>query len=359
MIRDALNTYAATLSKVWQHDRSQTVGASEIGQCIRKTFWVKNEGDPLYGVSRDADYIDGWGARMRGTIYENEFWAPAMKSVFGEKLLFAGAEQKTLVNRFLSATPDGLLTNMPSNALTHLGIDDINGDCILIEAKTADPRTNLSAPKPENVFQTQVQMGLIRDLTPYKPNYSLLSYTDASFWNEVLEFPIEFDPEIYRAAETRAATIMTATSAADLKPEGWIAGGKECEYCPFTKACGVARTSVPEKSDAPVDQQFVAEIADMARELKNLEMENENEVKKIRTLQDAIRDRLREKGQRRIVGDGVSVLWSPVKGRQSWDQKGIREAAASAGVDLAQYERTGEATDRLVIQLTEQSRSAA
>jgi hypothetical protein len=52
----------------------------------------------------------------------------------------------------------------------------------------------------------------------------------------------------------------------------------------------------------------------------------------------------------------VSVLWSAVKGRPSYDVPAIREAAAAAGIDLTKFERTGEPSDRLVIQVTGQSR---
>jgi hypothetical protein len=60
---------------------------------------------------------------------------------------------------------------------------------------------------------------------------------------------------------------------------------------------------------------------------------------------------MRAKGINRIAGNGVSVTWSSVKGRQSFDHKGIREAAAAAGVDLAQYETVGQPTDRLLIRI--------
>ena len=59
---------------------------------------------------------------------------------------------------------------------------------------------------------------------------------------------------------------------------------------------------------------------------------------------------MRAKGFRKVIGNGMSVTWSPVKGRASFNMPAIREAAANAGIDLAQYETTGEATDRLVIQ---------
>lgn len=359
MIKDALNQYAIDTNRAFSSDRSQTVGASEVGQCARKVFWVKNEGDPVYGAPRDPEYVDSWGARARGSIYENHFWEPALRARFGENLLFAGADQKTFVSGFLSATPDGLICNLADDALAHLGVPSLGGDCIMVECKTADPRTNLSHPKPENVFQTQVQIGIVQESTSYNPTYSLLTYTDASFWNEVLEFPIKYDPKIYEAAQARASMIMTATHAADLKPEGWIAGGRECEYCPFTKACGIERRTVPEKEIAKVDPQFIAEIADLARAAKEYEAAECESAALLRETQDEIRNRLRAKGLRRVVGQGVAVSWSSVKGRQSYDHKAIREAAKQAGIDIEEFSTVGEATDRLTIQVTEQSRSAA
>ena len=87
IIKNALDAYAASLDKTWSHDRSSTVGASEIGQCSRKVFWLKNENDSARRAERDPEYLDTWGARMRGTMMENHFWEPAMRERFGERLL--------------------------------------------------------------------------------------------------------------------------------------------------------------------------------------------------------------------------------------------------------------------------------
>lgn len=341
LVAKALNEYAAVKNKVWATDRSQTVGASEVGQCARKVFWLKNEGDAAHAAPRDPDYVDGWGARMRGTVYEDSFWEPALRLRYGPRLKFAGREQRTFVQGFLSATPDGLLTNMEPDQVA-----PGSGEHITVECKTADPRTNLSEAKAENVYQTHVQMGLIRETTDYRPTHSILSYTDASFWNEVREFVIEFDPKVFAAAQARATKIMTATDAGELRPEGWIAGGRECEYCPFTRACGIQRRSVPEKQVA-ADPQFVAEMADLARAAKEQEAARDAAETRLRELQQDIRDRLRAKQVRKLPG---LLTWSSVKGRPSYDNKGIREAAIAAGVDVARFETVGEPTDRLVIQ---------
>lgn len=350
LISSALNQYAASTARQWATDRSQTIGASEIGQCARKVFWLKNEGDPKYGAERDPEYKDSWGATARGSVFENHFWEPALRSAYGERLLFAGAEQKTFVQGFLSATPDGLLIGLTPGQLT-----DGSGTEACVECKTADPRTNLAGPKTENVYQTHIQMGLIRDLTPYKPTHSVLSYTNASFWDEVTEFIIPFDPKVYEVGKARAAMIMTATSAADLKPEGWIAGGHDCNYCPFTRACGIQRRSLP-FAEQPADPQFVAEITDLAVSIKRLEAQRDGADEQVRSLQDELRTRLREKNVRKIPG---VISWSAVKGRKSYNNKAIQQAATDAGIDIEQFTTVGEPTDRLVITLKDAADVAA
>lgn len=347
MIREIVHSHAVNLNRLWAHDRSQSIGASDIGQCARKTYWIKNEGDPKHNAPRDNGYRDGWGARMRGSIIESAFWEPAMRARFGDNLKFAGTEQQTFISSFLSATPDGLVINQPRDALIDLGVPDIGGDCFMTECKSADPRSNLHEAKAENVFQTQVQLGLVRELTQWKPNFSVLSYIDASFWDEIKEFAIPFDPKVFEVAKQRARLIMTANSFKELKPEGWIAGGHECEYCPFTRACGIARKSVPEQ-DVVADLQFVAEITDLAKAIRQFKAASEANNMRQRDLENDLRERLRSKGVRKIPN---VVTWSSVKGRASYDYTAIREAAIKAGVDVEQFARQGDPTDRLVITL--------
>src|SRR5262249_14401418 len=165
------------------------------------------------------------------------------------------------------------------------------------------------------------------------------------FWNEVREFAVEFDEQVFANAKARARRILTALSAEELAPEGWIAAGRECKFCPFTGACGRKRTDVPARTAVAPDPQFVAEIADLAREAKRHEADGDAALERLRRVQHEIRERLRSRGLSRIVGDGVAVTWSPVKGRQSFDNKAIRETAAAAGIDLTQFETVGDPTD--------------
>lgn len=346
MIKEAFNNYAVSLTKTWNYDRTKTVGASEIGQCARKIYAIKNLGTRK-GVVADADWTDNWGARVRGTIMEQQFWYPALKARFGQDLLMSGPDQYTLQSGYLSATPDGIIVNQPRDALKHLGVEDIGeSSCYMAEAKTIDPRTSLLEAKSENMIQTQVQMGLIRELTQWKPEYDVLTYTDASFWSEVVEFPIRFDAKLYQNTKQRAAIIMNASSFSELKPEGWIAGGKECDYCPFAGACGVERRSGPIGPAKKIDPQFVAEIREFALEANCVEIGIDKLQFRLKDLQHYIKTRLREKGIRKIEG---IVNWYEVSGHTYHSQAAMRERLIELGVNVDEFTRKGEPSDRLVI----------
>jgi hypothetical protein len=337
VIAEALHAYAAATARQFE-GRESTVGASEIGQCARKIFYIKNADDHVYGAVPDADYDETFGAALRGQLIETYYWLPALRARFGDKLLYAGDDQRSLVYEFLSATPDGLLID----------------PCVVLECKSIDPRVRLDEPKPGHAYQAIVQVGLFRELTPHRPDSAIISYINASFLDDVVEFVVPFDPDVFEEAKRRAARIATALSADELKPEGWIAGGRECEHCAFNVACGRIRHAVPTRAvSEPPNPQFVAEIADLAREAKQRRGAVEASTAALRTAEHAIKERLRANNVRHVKHDGVTVTWSPIRGRPSYDMKRIREAAAKAGVDLAEYETYGEPVDRLVIRIAD------
>ena len=345
MISEALNAYVATKSKEWSQDRSQTVGASEVGSCARKVWFTKNADDPSVRADPDADYQDGWGARTRGNLLEDHLFVPAVRARYGDKALYTGDMQRTFVSGYLSATPDGLLIDQPSDALAHLGVDDIESDCIDLDCKSVDPRVRV-LPKEEHVFQIHVQVGLIREMTNHQPIYGVLAYLDASFPDQVKEFPIRFDPAVYATAKDRARSIMSARSASEIRPEGVIAGGKECEFCAYTAACGTARARMVPSGRAPVDHDTAAAAAEIAARVKQHEAEEKTAALAGNEAKQELRDFLSTHGTK-FIPDVCS--WSAVKGKKGWDNAGIREAAKAAGVDLGPYEREGNPSDRLTI----------
>ena len=337
IVKNAVNSYIAANEKTFKHDRTMTVGASEIGQCERKVWFGKAEQTELGATfARNDDYVDGWGARERGNLIEEHLLVPAIVARFGKQALLLGKKQQSFIDGCLSATPDCLITQSRSPQF-------------LIEFKSIDPRVRLEEPKPEHVYQVQVQMGIMHAQSKWRPVFAILAYVNASFMDEITEFRIDYDPDIYARAQVRALKIMTAGSHHELQPEGWIAGGKECEYCPFTDACGRARKEVPTEVIAPADPQFIAEISDLAREYKTCEGAITGFEEMRRKLQNEIKERLREKGQSKIIGDGISISWTQVKGREFFDNATIREVLTEHGIDMDTFKREGTPGDRLTV----------
>lgn len=327
-IRDLLHAYAATLNKTWAHDRSKTVGASEIGQCARKVFFDKR------GYPADADYVPSWGALLRGIVMEEAYWAPALRQELpkiGLQLLFAGKEQETLFDGYLSATTDGLI------------VDPATGECINIDCKTFDPRVSVSEGKPEHSFQTQVQAGLIRDKTKYKPTESILSYINASFWDDIREPRIQFSPRIYKAAQIRAEQIMTATDPLELPPEGKMAGGDECKYCAWASRCAEVTVAGVPKADSKLDEDAVHELWMLRNIERHWATEEEECGKAHAEATEAIKKFLRENNTRKYQGDGWSVSYYSISGREMLDI----QAVEAAGIDLSKFKKTGKQAEVL------------
>lgn len=331
-IRTIIHAYAATRTKTWGHDRSKTVGASEIGQCARKTWFSKHD------APRDPDYVDSWGAQLRGTIIENAFWVPALRKALPPDIIlrFAGDEQETLTDGYLSATTDGLLISTAPGAI---------GWCLNLDCKSIDPRADISKEKAAHHFQVQAQMGLIRDRTKHKPNESIISYINTSFWDDITEFVIPFSPRIYAQAHVRATQIITAREAIALPPEGKMAGGDECEYCAWASHCAnVTVAGVPRVTN-DLDEESEAELWDLRNIERHLATERkESEVAHSKAAED-IKSFLRDKNTRKHVGDGWSVSYFPVNGKATLDLAAVK----AAGIDLGPFYKTGEPGERLRI----------
>jgi hypothetical protein len=345
IFKNILSTYADSLRGP-AANRAYTIGASDIGQCSRRVFFTKHGGE------RDPGYVEHWGATLRGQTIEQAFWIPALRARFSTKLKFIGDHQRQFKRGFISATPDALLTEAPRDILTSLGVPDIGSDCLLLECKSVDPRVKLDAPKPEHRYQAIVQLGVVRETTEFQPRFGVLTYIDASFWDNITEFAIEFDPSVYTNAKARATKVLIANTASELPPEGWIAGGKECEHCPFTKACGIERHAVP-NGGGYADPQFVAEMRELAVVYKACLTDVGAAEARLRASQHEIKERLRSKQLRRVAGDDFSVTWTPVKGRQGYNVNAPSAAAAAAGVGVQEFETSGTPGDRLEVRVRE------
>jgi CRISPR/Cas system-associated exonuclease Cas4 (RecB family) len=337
--------------KVWKHDRSKSVGASEAFGCQRKAWFNK------HGTEKDPDYVQSWGATKRGDIIEEHFAEPAAAWYLREthptaRLIWGGKKQRTLhaPDAPLSATPDGLVINADDDALSTYGIESLGGSgCFSYEIKSIDPRVNLREEKAIHRGQTIVQMGIIRETTKYKPNYALIFYADASFLDDISIFIVQFDQRTYDAAKQRARAAFDVDDVSSILPEGKIDG--TCDYCPYQRACSRASEAATpndgEANEANTESPIMVAFEQLLIDERRLSYEKKKTEKAHKEASEKVKDMLREVGVKRVnCGDiKASITW--VKGRKSLDRKAMEED----GIDLSQYEKEGDGYD--ILRITE------
>lgn len=347
--------YIAANQKTWVHDRKLTLGASEAFDCNRKNFFEKRGHE--IGAVKDPD-TQNWGAMERGNIIENHYVVPALTRHLpaGVELLFAGQDtQQTLVKDRNSATPDGLFTGIPKGPVTikwrdgEIVLDDVQEGCIGLEIKSIDPRAVLSEERTKHRGQAQIALGIIREVTEWRPRYWIILYIDASFLDKVRPFVVEYDEDVWEAAKYRAAEVWAAKDPMDLLPEGKFDGG--CQYCRWTNACGEAimkafDTTGPGALDNPFLQE---QIETMVSEFAEARAAAEQIAEDFERKKQILKDFLLAQGLNKVATEKFNVTWYKQKGKKSIDTK----AMAAAGIDLTPFEKTGQPFDTL--RVTERS----
>jgi hypothetical protein len=359
--------HVAATQKVWAHDRKESVGASEAFGCIRHTWFKKRAHEltrnleingaigvvPRYPMDDDAE--DSWGASRRGDILEEHYVVPAIRDHLPgrAKLLFCGQNQKTMFQGHNSATPDGIIVGLDADALAVYGIPDIGADCIMLEIKSIDPRVSLHEEKAIHRGQTQVQMGIVRETTDFKPNFAVILYVDASFLDHIRVFVIPYDEEAWTAAKTRATRVFTVDDPAEMLPEGKV--DKTCEYCEFQTSCAYVTTGAipPENKSLAKDAALAADFEEPMANLRVLQQAAKDANKALEEAKLAIKDDLRRAGIRKIGPKDKrwTLSWYSQAGQKSLDRAQIMEAL---GVDdLESYCKEGDPFDVLRVSFSD------
>uniref|UniRef100_A0AB74UGN6 Uncharacterized protein n=1 Tax=Caulobacter phage BL57 TaxID=3348355 RepID=A0AB74UGN6_9VIRU len=360
--KQGFDKFVAAHQKVWKHDRSKTVGASEAFGCLRKVWFAKHDAE------KDPDYEQSWGALQRGDLIENHFVEPAVAWIAENltrdaQLIWGGANQKTLASKDapLTATPDGLMIYADDDALAEYGIASLGtkGDpdsphaCFNLEIKSIDPRVNLKEEKAIHRGQTIIQMGLTRENSFWKPNYAVIIYIDASFFDDIEIFVVPYDHKTFEVAKLRSRVVYDSATAGEVEAEGKYDGS--CTYCPFKVAC--ARTT---KAITPTTGEANSKTTPPAilEEFERLVAEERcaSAAKKAaevghKTASEALKSWFHKTGVRVAKStDGktkVSISW--IKGRKTLDQSAVREALAEHGLNIEDYMKEGEGHGRLSI----------
>jgi len=343
------DAYLASAEKEWRYDRNASLGASEAFGCHRKAFFRKWQYEP------DDDHEQDWGAAKRGDIIENHFAVPAIEAILpeGAELIMAGDHQDTLRQGRLSATLDGLIIGLESDALKALGVDDIESDCVVVEFKSFDPRASITGAKEIHEGQTQVQMGLFHEKTDYRPEYAVIIYFNASWLSDIRPFVVKRDPKIYEAAKERAAAVF----AKDPQPIDFMAEGKlsgACSLCEFTEECAYSTGEAAPKVKRNIEDAEVRERLALlaARQKKHAEAQKEEKREK-NLIDEEIKQLLREHKTKDHTDDSCSISLSWRAGKKSLDMTLLAADLEEAGLDIADYQKEGSGYERLTVKLKE------
>jgi len=303
--------------RVFNIDRSKYMNASEAGGCIRKQWYDKHE--PKLRAPEDLGYA--WrGQAGEHYMIESLLQANVPLAIHGEQHSIADDETR------IAATPDDVIT-----------YDD---EWIPLEIKTIDPRTNRrNLPRDAHVTQLKIAMALV-DQYHDNPGIKrgLLVYMDASNFNDIVQFEIEFDAGILERLAPRARKILNTKKVDNLDREGKANG--DCKYCPFTEACGVDVADTKTKSGRGNKGTSLDASAGVYIELKE-------SIAEMKATQDVVKEDLKRELKRRktneITVGGIEVKLTETAGRASLDKK----AAKKAGIDLSPFESVGAPGERL------------
>lgn len=355
---DLYDEHIANNQKSWKQDRRLTVGASECFSCIRKNWYVKR--GHLFGIEKDSDYEESWGAMERGNIIENHYIVPAMEEGLrrrGLDLIMAGDGQDTIIDDIHSATLDGLVISkdggfLPRDFLAYYGLEEfVDQDSLVLEMKSFDPRLTLDHEKPVHRGQTQMQMGLIRETTDYKPNFAALMYINASWLDDIRIFVIPYDDEQYRIGRARNEKVFAAETAGELQAEGKLDG--MCTYCAYKNSCNLAsvgrvpaaRKALTKKEVAAQDTQMLAKLDDLVQTRANHKAIQDDAEREVKALNEQIQQALIAQGQSRAVGDDWKVSYTTQKGRKTIDKNKM----IAAGLDPEDFMSEGAGFEKLTV----------
>lgn len=358
---DCFDEFVANHQKTWKYNRNEMVGASECFGCIRKT-WFGKHGDK-FGFTVDKDHEENWGAMRRGDIMENHLIVPAIRQGLhrrGMDLIMEGDDQETIRDGYNSATLDGLVVatdpalggKLPKDFLEYYGFEgDLDADSVVLEMKSFDPRIEIKQAKAIHYGQTQMQMGLVRDTTEYKPEYAIVIYVNASWYDDIRAYLVPFVESEYLIGRERNEKVFEVEDPALFAPEGKLDG--DCKYCKFKDACSLVSTGrVPDKRDAlkagEIDGQdpemlsrMDALVETQAR-LKAIEKQNKRDVEEAN---EAIRQELINAGTSRAVGEGWKVFYSSQAGAKRLSTALMVEA----GLDPDDYKEQGNGFEKLTV----------
>jgi CRISPR-associated exonuclease Cas4 len=294
-------------------DRTQYIGASEIGSCLRRVVFSKLHPEPFDQASM--------GRMIAGKAMENEV-VQLVRLALNGRLRNTGRVQLDLQHPTLPfrAHPDGRIIS---------GFDGLDGDGIL-EVKTASASTFKRFQNdglPQNYLdQVQAQMGL-SGLT-----WAMVVLVSRENLAEMTTFTIRFDPEHYARLEERAAramSVLTSGVQTQNNIQNELPGEPDrgfCHTCPYSENCAVFQAQREAGKRGEIPEVTRLQLECQLEELVSLEAITEPAQERITELRDQVKKALFNIGASKVLLEN-GIIQIVESSRTSFNSKALQREA--------------------------------
>jgi len=289
-------------------DRTQYVGASEVGSCLRKVVLSKLFPEPFDEASM--------GRMLAGKAMENEV-VQIVRIALDGRLRNTGRVQLDLRHPTLPfhAHPDGRIIG---------GFEGMEGDGVL-EVKTASASTFKRYQNdglPQNyIDQVQAQMGLGGML------WALVVLVSRENLSEMATFTMKFNPDHFTRLESRAALAAAALRENNIQEE--LKGEPErgfCHTCAYSDNCAIYQAQRQAGKRGEIPEVTRLQLECQLEELSSLESISGPMQDRISELRDQVKTALLNTGASRVVLDNGTVQMVE-SSRTSFDSKSFQREA--------------------------------
>lgn len=287
-------------------DRSQYIGASEIGTCLRRVVCSKLYPEPFDQASM--------GRMLAGKAMENEV-VQLVRIALNGRLRNTGRVQLDLQHSTLPfrAHPDGRIIG---------GNPEEDG---VLEVKTASSATfkrfQADGLPANYISQVQAQMGLSN------LSWALVVLVSRENLAEMGTFKIEFDPEHFALLERRAT--LAAKVLGDTEFLDQLAGetgNGYCHNCPYSSQCGAfqAKRNAGKRGEIPEVTRLQLEC--QLEELASLEANVGPMQERVTELRDQVKVALLNTGANKVLLEN-GIVQIVDSSRSSLDGKALQREA--------------------------------
>ncbi len=257
-------------------DRSTYIGASDVGQCPKKSYLSKLF-KPEYDLKQHIVFMRG---HMAEGIVQAAFEGHPAKPAFRTQVEAQGSGDLSFIKTHID-----FLVSFPE--------EDVVVECKSISSNF------LESPYVSWVYQTQLQMRLSQEKTG-RPTRGIIVALNSNTGYSVT-FEVEQNETLFNVAASRAKVLWESVQS-KTEPNGEV--GDLCMFCPFKGHCTTLRHNGENLPD---------DIVLMAKRLKELsaaEKEAASIKEKLKAFMDAA-------DLKKGVGEDVTISLSERRGRET------------------------------------------